>query len=286
MKDKRRMVWIISVVCIILAVAFCAVSIVKMNRLQKQARDLETEVARLMSEQNEKQTETLTETEEIKEVKKTKKKKSKKAKKETNTETETEATEMGTDTESDVQTEKSTEAQNGHVVAIDPGHQGSWVNMSEQEPSGPGSSEMKAKATTGTQGRYTGVPEYQLNLDISLALQKELENRGYRVVMARTDNDTAISNSERALKAYEEGGEIYVRIHANGSDDSSVNGALGIQYHDDMTGINWSKIPVMILEMGFMTNEHDDTAMQDTVMQAKMVSGIADGIDLYFGDSQ
>ena len=91
MKDKRRMVWIISVVCIILAVAFCAVSIVKMNRLQKQARDLETEVARLMSEQNEKQTETLTETEEIKEVKKTKKKKSKKAKKETNTETETEA---------------------------------------------------------------------------------------------------------------------------------------------------------------------------------------------------
>ena len=183
---------------------------------------------------------------------------------------------------------------------------------------------MKAKATTGTQGRYTGVPEYQLNLDISLALQKELENRGYRVVMARTDNDTAISNSERALKAYEEGGEIYVRIHANGSDDSSVNGALGmtpsyenpyvanlaeesyrltecilntycnetgfnnlgIQYHDDMTGINWSKIPVMILEMGFMTNEHDDTAMQDADMQAKMVSGIADGIDLYFGDSQ
>ena len=210
------------------------------------------------------------------------------------------------------------------TVCIDPGHQGSWVNMSEQEPSGPGSSEMKAKATTGTQGRYTGVPEYQLNLDISLALQKELENRGYRVVMARTDNDTAISNSERALKAYEEGGEIYVRIHANGSDDSSVNGALGmtpsyenpyvanlaeesyrltecilntycnetgfnnlgIQYHDDMTGINWSKIPVMILEMGFMTNEHDDTAMQDADMQAKMVSGIADGIDLYFGDSQ
>ena len=40
MKDKKQMVWIISIVCIILAVAFCAVSIVKMNRLQKQARDL------------------------------------------------------------------------------------------------------------------------------------------------------------------------------------------------------------------------------------------------------
>lgn len=86
MKDKKQMVWIISIVCIILAVAFCAVSIVKMNRLQKQARDLETEVARLMSEQNETQAETLTETEETKETKKTKKKKSKKAKTETNTE--------------------------------------------------------------------------------------------------------------------------------------------------------------------------------------------------------
>ena len=58
---------------------------------------------------------------------------------------------------------------------------------------------------------------------------------------------------------------------------------LGIQYHDDMTGINWSKIPVMILEMGFMTNEHDDTAMQDAQMQTSMVNGIADGIDQYFG---
>ena len=39
----------------------------------------------------------------------------------------------------------------------------------------------------------------------------------------------------------------------------------------------------MILEMGFMTNEHDDTAMQDAQMQISMVNGIADGIDQYFG---
>ena len=46
--------------------------------------------------------------------------------------------------------------------------------------------------------------------------------------MTREDNDTAISNSERALKVAQEGGDIYVRIHANGSEDSSVNGALGM----------------------------------------------------------
>ena len=222
------------------------------------------------------------------------------------------------------ETDQQLSQTDSHTVAIDPGHQGPNVDMSALEPLGPGSTEMKAKASTGTQGAFTGLEEYQLNLDVSLKLEQELTDRGYIVVLTRRDNDTAISNSERALKAYEEGGEIYVRIHANGSDDSSVNGALGmtpsyenpyvanlaeesyrltecilntycnetgfnnlgIQYHDDMTGINWSKIPVMILEMGFMTNEHDDTAMQDTDMQAKMVSGIADGIDLYFGDSQ
>ncbi len=218
------------------------------------------------------------------------------------------------------ETEETEETVERLVVAIDPGHQGSWVNMSDKEPNGPGSSEMKAKATTGTQGRYSGKAEYELNLEISLLLREELERRGYEVILTREDHDAAISNSERALMAYEEGGDIYVRIHANGSDDTSVQGALamvpsasnpyvgalaedsyllaecildgycksasfaslGIQYYDNMTGINWSKLPVMILEMGFMTNESDDLRMADETVQPLMAAGIADGIDAYF----
>ena len=37
-----------------------------------------------------------------------------------------------------------------------------------------------------------------------------------------------------------------------------------------------------ILEMGFMTNEHDDLAMADSQFQQTMAQGIADGIDAYF----
>ena len=90
------------------------------------------------------------------------------------------------------------ETGNGKKIAIDPGHQGYNVDMSAQEPMGPGSSEMKAKATTGTQGSFTGVPEYELNLNISKQLREELKNRGYEVMLTREDNDTAISNKERA----------------------------------------------------------------------------------------
>ena len=74
----------------------------------------------------------------------------------------------------------------GFTVCIDPGHQGSWVDMSAQEPMAPGSSQTKNKATTGTTGNYSKVPEYEVNLQVSLVLKKELISRGYKVVMTRT----------------------------------------------------------------------------------------------------
>lgn len=210
---------------------------------------------------------------------------------------------------------------NGHIIGIDPGHQSESVDMSALEPNGPGSSEMKAKCSTGTQGSYSGVPEYQLNLEVSLQLRDELEQRGYQVVMTRTDNETAISNMERAQYVAAEGAEIYVRIHANGDDSHTASGALsmspsqnnpyipqlfdesnrlsqciidsycaatgfqnlGVQYYDNMTGINWSTVPVTILEMGFMTNQNDDLKLNDAEFQKTMVQGIANGIDSYFG---
>lgn len=210
------------------------------------------------------------------------------------------------------------------IIALDPGHQSENVDMSELEPNAPDSEEMKAKATSGTEGRFTGVPEYKLNLDIALNVRDRLINLGYTVIMTREDNDTAISNMERACLANDAGADVSIRIHANGCDDASVSGALaligssnnsyvgelydesyylaecvlnnycdstgminqGIITSDTMTGINWSKIPVMILEMGYMTNESDDFNMQDSDYQNKMVDGIVNGVEEYFGFSK
>ena len=209
----------------------------------------------------------------------------------------------------------------GFTVCIDPGHQGSWVDMSAQEPMAPGSSQTKNKATTGTTGNYSKVPEYEVNLQVSLILEKELTSRGYKVVMTREDNDKAISNKERAEFATSEGADITVRIHANSDNSASAAGALtmaptsanqyldtdlieksntlaeciinsycsatglankGVISADNMTGTNWSTVPVAILEMGFMSNESDDMYITDTSHHETMAKGIADGIDEYF----
>lgn len=204
------------------------------------------------------------------------------------------------------------------VIVIDPGHQGK--GDSTKEPIGPGSSVMKARVTSGTSGCVSGLDEYELNLEVSLKLRTELENRGYTVYMTRETHNVNISNKERAEYATSVGGDILVRIHANGSESSSVNGALcmapsnsnafvsalapesqklsqcvidsyckatglknrGVYITDDMSGINWSTMPVTIVEMGYMSNPGDDAKMADESFQKSMVKGIADGIDAYF----
>ena len=204
------------------------------------------------------------------------------------------------------------------IVGIDPGHQSR--GNSSTEPNGPGSTTRKAKVSGGTRGTATGLYEYKLTLQVAKKLRSELLDRGYQVVMTRTKNDVDISNKERAVLINESGADICIRLHADGG-AAAVRGASaqcssasnpyisklyakskklseavlssycaktglrnrGVFYRDDLTGTNWSTVPTTLMEMGFMTNVADDRFMASASGQKKMVTGLADGIDAYFG---
>ena len=207
-----------------------------------------------------------------------------------------------------------------YIVAIDPGHQ--RHGSSALEPNAPGSSVMKARVTSGTEGLWSGLEEYDLNLRVGLKLRAELEARGYSVYMVRTTHDVDLSNAERAQMAAAAHADIFIRIHANSSDSPSVRGVMayqpssanrylsssviadsqrlsellvanecaatgflsrGILDGDDMTGINWASMPVSIIEMGFMSNREDDLYMASEAGQSAIARGLANGVDAYFG---
>lgn len=206
---------------------------------------------------------------------------------------------------------------NGYVIVLDPGH--ASVISGETEPVGPGATEMKAKDTIGTTGVSSGVSEYQLNLEVAVQLREELEGRGYTVYLTREDSDTAISCVERAEIANSYEADVFIRIHADGSESQDARGCMticitpdnpynpemyeksrdlsealieayvaatglttsGVWETDSMTGNNWSEVPCTLIELGFMTNPEEDMLMQDSEFRKKMIKGMADGVDSF-----
>jgi N-acetylmuramoyl-L-alanine amidase len=208
------------------------------------------------------------------------------------------------------------------LIFLDPGHQ--RKGNGQQEPVAPGSTETKAKVTGGTTGVATGKPEYVLNLEVAVLLKRELLQRGFEVEMTREDHDVDISNAERAEMANVVNAQLAVRIHADGNVSPKAKGFsvlypdAGVSYtqsiqpasrkaaesilealktgtdassrgmvsRSDLSGFNWSKVPVVLIELGFMTNPSEDVQLSDPDYQQRMVAAIADGIDTYMNNKE
>ena len=203
-------------------------------------------------------------------------------------------------------------------IVIDPGHD-ARPNLAT-EPIGPGSRTRKIKDGGGTRGVVTGVLEHVVTLRISLDLRRELIRRGYCVTMTRTRSQgVSLGNVARARIANRARAALFVRIHADGSTDHSRHGSsvlypafhrawtadvlpesrtaaraiqralvrglrsrdLGIVARRDITGFNWSDVPVVLPEIGFMTNPREDRLLTSRRYQRRAARALARGIERF-----
>lgn len=202
------------------------------------------------------------------------------------------------------------------TVCIDPGHQGKGDEKGE--PVAPGSGNKKPRVSSGTAGIATKKAEHVVNLEAAMILKDLLVQKNYNVIMTRETADVNISNAERAEIANNENANITIRIHCDSINDSGKTGATilvpaknsqytkniycesnkyaeilkkslqnnnikvnGVFERNDITGFNWSKVPVIILEMGFMSNYNEDKMLSDPNYQKLLMESVSESIDKY-----
>lgn len=156
------------------------------------------------------------------------------------------------------------------------------------------------------------VLEKDINLQLALSLQTKLIEMGYEVIMTR-NKDTSLTLDERIEIANDSNADIYISIHQNayegkeasgvetwyGSEAADDEGRLakllhrnllkktestdrGLQETNELKVIRETKMPACLVETGFLSNDTERELLLDAQYQAKIVEGLANGIDLYF----
>ena len=206
------------------------------------------------------------------------------------------------------------------VVVIDPGHD---LNANlDTEPIGPGSPTRKIKDGGGTRGIVSDTSEAALNLAVSLRVRALLRRAGVRVVMTRTETEgKSVGNVVRALLANREGAALFLRVHADGGPTETARGThtmypalragwtddvyassrtaarllqaellralrfpdRGLQERSDFTGFNWADVPVVMVELGFMTNPTEDRLLATGAVRQRAALGLCRGSLRFLG---
>lgn len=200
------------------------------------------------------------------------------------------------------------------VICIDPGNQ---PVAGESEWVDPGMT-AKAAAEAEFRGTLSGNVEYLVNMDIASKLKNLLEKDGIKVVITRDSSGTAVPEITRAEIGNTAGASLCVKIHCANSDDPMKLGiqtfypekgkwtdpiyekskAAALYIHAEMlkscatedmsakplkgyTGFEWSAVPVVRVEPGFLSNPRDDSLLAQDEFRWKAAWGIRNGIIKY-----
>jgi N-acetylmuramoyl-L-alanine amidase len=199
------------------------------------------------------------------------------------------------------------------LVCLDPGHGTPAAVGRQTEPIGPGSSVRKIKDGGGASG------EAAVALAIARKTRALLLRRGYRVAMTRTGSTFRYGtggNVARAEFCNRRHAALMVRIHADGSTDSSRHGLstlypafhrgwtsdiyssslraarlvqtatarttgarnLGLVRRSDLTGFNWADVPAILVETGFLSNPAERRLLLSSAYQWKVARGLTAGV--------
>jgi N-acetylmuramoyl-L-alanine amidase len=199
------------------------------------------------------------------------------------------------------------------LVCLDPGHGTVPAIGRQTEPIGPGSPIRKIKDGGGAPG------EAPVALAIAFRTRTILLRDGFRVAMTRTRTSYTGGNIARARFCNVRHAALMVRIHADGSTDTSQHGVktllpafrrgwtddiyvqslkaaravqaavvrasgaanLGLFPRSDLTGFNWADVPAVLVETGFMTNPVEGRLLRSSSYQLKIARGIAAGAEAF-----
>jgi N-acetylmuramoyl-L-alanine amidase len=202
------------------------------------------------------------------------------------------------------------EAFTAALICLDPGHGTLPAIGRQREPIGPDSRVPKIKDGGGAAG------EAEIALRIAQRPRTLLLRRGYRVAMTRTGSGYRGGNIARARFCNARGATLMLRIHADGSTDSSQRGIstltpafhrgwtddvyrssrraagaiqsglvratgardLGVAERSDLTGFNWADVPVVLAETGFLSNPVDRRLLHSSVYQWRIARGLTAGV--------
>ena len=171
----------------------------------------------------------------------------------------------------------------------------------------------------------TGTNEKKINLEIARKVRKELEERGYQVVMTREDDNGLYTDSDsnkktadmkkRCHMAEENNADILVSIHQNSYQSEGVKGAQVFYYKASEDGKKLAeaiqasfkqnldpengreandsyyillnvKCPAVIAECGFLSNYEEAELLEQEKYQEKVAKAVAEGVEAYFSGKQ
>lgn len=169
----------------------------------------------------------------------------------------------------------------------------------------------------GTIG-FTGSYEKDINLAISRKLAEKLKEAGYKIISTR-DDDTYVENIERADLANKKRARVFISIHGNALENNTSTHGLQVLYYPSRTStigdpdnnelakimmaslidgtgavdkgikerkelivLNQTKMPAMIIECGFLSNEREEELLLTDSYQNKIVDSVVDGLERYF----